>query len=126
VRRIAAAPRGHGLLDLAAPPALRPGVPGALGLGRGHPAQLAHGRPTELTPGERLVEQRQRCERATDPEPLFGLPAVQPDDSLRILPKARVAAPRVHAEPLGRQQPATDLALVARAFGAERDDPRVN
>ena len=119
---VTSAARGDGPLDLAAPPPLRPCEPFPFGLARGDARQLPHHRPRELPRREGIIDRRQPRERASHPQPLFGLPATQADDPLHILANAGVAGARVNAEARGRQEPATELALVTGTLGAELDD----
>jgi hypothetical protein len=73
LRTLARMARGHRLLDLAQPPSVGPPSPCVLGLGGGHPAELAHRRPIELSPRERSVENRKPLERAADAKTLIEL-----------------------------------------------------
>ena len=125
-RAVAWPPGRHGLLNLPARLAAGPVEPLLLGGWIGHPAELAHRREAELARGQRAIEPRQLGQGPAHPEPLLGLPSRQPDQAPRVLAQAGVAGAGGHAETLGGQQPATQLALVDSTFGTQLDQTRVH
>jgi hypothetical protein len=96
------------------------GEPLGLGLGRGHPRQLAHRAPALRTVAQRLGQRRQGLERARHAELLAQLARAQAEAPLHVLGQRGAAEAAVHGHGLGAQQPAGELHLVGAALGRQR------
>jgi len=116
-RTIAWPASAHQPLDLAYRAPLGRRDPVALGGGRGDARELAHRRPRQRARGERTVELRQLFERRRDAELVLGGARPVAEHAFDVLGERRETEPRVHAGPLGPEQPLPLLAIERCALG---------